>query len=71
MELLTAIELTPSQASFFKLCNDNFATLNFMATEGVFAILGGNATLNFDNKGYLKSIKKEIFSYQQPIIRQY
>lgn len=71
MELLTAIELTPKQATFFALCNTNFDTIGFMAREGVFQILNGNATLNFDSKGYLKSIKKEIFSYQQSISRQY
>lgn len=63
MEILTAIELTPSQASFFALCNENFKTLNFMAQEGVFNIYKGSATLNFDEKGYLKTIKRELFSY--------
>lgn len=58
-----AIQLDTSQANFFKLCNANFITLNFMAQEGVFAIMGGSATLNFDQKGVLKSIKRELFSY--------
>lgn len=63
MEILTALELTPAQATFFALCNENFQTLSFMAKEGVFSIFSGNATLNFDEKGHLKSIKRELFSY--------
>lgn len=63
MDILTALELTPSQATFFALCNENFKTLSFMAQEGVFSIFSGNATLNFDEKGQLKSIKRELFSY--------
>lgn len=65
MELLTALELTPAQATFFALCNSNFATLNFMAKESVFSIFNGNATLNFDAQGNLKSIKRELFSYSK------
>lgn len=63
METLIAMELSASQANFFKLCNENFLTLNFMAKEEVFDIFNGNATLNFDQKGHLKSIKRELFSY--------
>lgn len=65
MEILTALELTPAQATFFALCNENFQTLSFMAKEGVFSIFNGNATLNFDEKGQLKSIKRELFSYKK------
>lgn len=63
MELLTAVQLNKEQANFFALCNQNFEAIGFMASSGVFQIRGGNAILSFDPKGYLKSIKKELYTY--------
>lgn len=50
---LIPIEVTPDIAT----------KIRFMVESGVFDIRGGNATLSFDPKGNLKSIKRELFSY--------
>jgi hypothetical protein len=60
---LVIIELDPTQQNFFQLCNKNFQTISFMATSGVFSIIKGSATLNFDSEGRLATIKRELFTY--------
>lgn len=60
---LIKVELTPEQAALFILFQGNYDTFGFMVQQGVFDIRQGNATLNFDPEGRLKSIKKELFSY--------
>lgn len=52
---LISIEVTPDIA----------AKIRFLAESGVFSIIKGNATLNFDT-GLLKSIKTELYTYAQP-----
>ncbi len=59
------IELDAEQAAFMAFCNINYESLKFMAASGVFDIKSGNATLSFDPAGRLKSVKRELFSYQQ------
>lgn len=60
---LIKVELTPEQAALFVLFQGNYDAFGFMVQQGVFDIRQGNATLNFDSEGRLKSIKKELFSY--------
>ncbi len=62
---LIAIELTPEQSGFLALCNQHYPTIVLMEKAGVFQIFNGNATLNFDATGKLKSIKRELYTYAQ------
>lgn len=62
--LLTAVELTEEQALLFRIFMEHYSTIEFMTKSGVWDIKGGNAILNFDSTGHLKSVKKETFTYQ-------
>lgn len=54
---LISVELTPDVA----------IKLRFMMESGLFDMKGANAILSFDEKGTLKTIKKETFYYSKTV----
>lgn len=60
----TVIYVDKEQAALFILFMEHYHNFAFMTASGLWEMYSGNATLNFDGSGVIKSIKKEIFSYR-------
>lgn len=59
----TPVYMTPEECALFILFQKNYDSIGLMFRAGVFELKKGNAILSFDEKGVLRSIKREIFTY--------
>lgn len=62
----TPVFLTPEQAALFVLFMQHYDSIGFMIGSGVFDMKQGNVVLSFDQKGRLKTIKRELYTYMPP-----
>lgn len=60
---ITTLELTRHDAALFVLFQQYYNDFGFMVQSGVFDIRNGKASLQFDEFGHLKNIKKELWTY--------
>jgi hypothetical protein len=63
----TTVFLAPEQVALFRLFTQHYDAIDFMLKSGVFDMKQGNVVLSFDQKGRLKSIKRELYSYAEAI----
>jgi hypothetical protein len=58
------IELTDEDAELFKVFQQHYDIIKYMAAVGCFEIRRGDFTVHFDREGKISSIERRLFSYQ-------
>jgi hypothetical protein len=58
-----AVYLLEEEVEMFKVFREHQDIFQFMIDSGVFELKRGAATINFDDKGIISSIKKEVWHY--------
>lgn len=56
---LVTIFITPIDVEKFKLFQKHYVAFMLMDSLGAFNLKNGSITLNFDNQGQIKAVKKE------------